>query len=241
MIIGFYSIWHILLIIVLLLSMYIGLLLIKKYNIKDKDLHKVLVIISIFTFIFWLLSRISYVDHALKENLVEEFFGTTRTYNWFMVLPNSFCSFIGLVTPFIIFSNKYKDNKLMEAIYSMAILGLLTNIFYPEYMSRQPFFEWRTIGAILYHVTCGYTYIILLYRHILKPKLKNWYYTPTAQFVMITIGVFELMYLNFAESFNITKPLVPNLFISTLGFLCLGYVLIDIAFRYLLEKYDSKK
>lgn len=240
MIVDLFSIWHILLIILILASMYIGIILIRKYNLKDKDIHKVLVILSIFTFIFWLLSRISYVDHALKENLVEKFFDSTRTYNWYMILPNSFCSFIGFVTPFIIISNKYKDNRFIEAVYSMAILGLITNTFYPEYIARQPFFEWRTIGAILYHVTCGYIYIILIYRHILKPKLKNWYYLPIVLSIMISIGVLEIIHLDFAESFNIGKPLVPGMELSSLGCLCIEYILIDLPFRYLLEKKYNK-
>ena len=35
---------------------------------------------------------------------------------------------------------------------------------------------------------------------------------------------------------NITIPLVPGVFVTTVGFLCIGYIIVDITIRLLLEK-----
>ena len=234
--IGFYSIEHILLIIVLLLSIFDGLYVIRKFELNEKQTHKVLVILGILLLIFWILTRLSHIYHSIDEKAVGIVFGETRPYNWFMVLPDSFCSTIGLIVPFIIFFKKYENSKVMESICCMALLGLLTNIFYPEYMGRLPFYQFRTIGAIIYHTICGFLFLLLLSNKMLRPKVKNWYYTAIAISLMISLGVIELVHLNFCEAFNITKPLVAGLSITSVGFLSLGYIVIDLLFRFTIEK-----
>ena len=207
----------------------------KNYNDKNK-IHKFLLVLGALLFITWIGCRISHVYHSIDEEIIEDFFGEKRFYSWLVLIPNSFCSLIGIVVPFLIFFNKYKNNKFLESTYGMAIVGLITNTIYPEYISRMPFYQLRTCFSIIYHVLCGFIIIVLLMTNNLKPRLKDWYYTPIAISMMISLGVFELIYLKFPESFNITKPLVPGVFVTTVGFLCIGYIIVDIVIRLIYEK-----
>ena len=231
-----FSFEHLIIIFVAILFVALGITYVKKIINNKKRIHRFLVIISVLLLIFWIGCRISHVYHSIDEKVVENFFGEDRYYNWFVLIPNSFCSLIGLVVPFIIFFNKYKNNKFLESTYCMAIIGLLSNTIYPEYIVRMPFYQLRTCGSIIYHVLCGFIMIVLLMTKDLKLKLKNWYYTPISISFMITLGVFELLYLDFPESFNISIPLVPWFSFTTVGFLCIGYILIDIIFRFILDK-----
>ncbi len=235
-----FSVQHFLVMFVIILFLVIGLIYVKKNIKKRKNINRLLIVLSVFLIVIWIACRISFVYHSIEEKDIIDFFGFKRGYNWWCILPNSFCSFIGLIVPFIIFFNKYKNNKFLEAVYSMAILGLLTNTIYPEYIARYPFYQFQTVGAIIYHVICGFIIIVLLMTKDLKPKLKNWYYTPIAISLMISFGIFELVYLGFPESFNISRPLVPGVFATTVGFLCIGYVVIDVLLRLILEKLQSK-
>ena len=213
-----------------------GFFYLKKNKNNKKKIHNFLLVLGILLLITWIGCRVSFIYHSIDEGIVENFFGEKRFYNWFVLIPNSFCSLIGIVVPFIIFFNKYNKSKFLEATYSMAIVGLITNTIYPEYISRMPFYQLRTCCSIIYHVLCGFIIIVLLMTNNLKPRLKNWYYTPIAISMMISLGVFELIYLKFPESFNITIPLVPGVFVTTVGFLCIGYIIVDITIRLLLEK-----
>lgn len=233
--IEFFSIQHFLMLFVILVLMILGFLYVRKNKSNSRKIHIFLVVLSIILLIMWIACRVSHVYHSIDEGIIEDFFGEERTYNWFMLLPNSFCSLIGLVVPFIIFFKKYKNNKFLESVYSMAIIGLLTNTIYPEYMFRMPFFQFRTCGSIIYHVLMGFIVLVLLYLKELNPQLKNWYYTPISLSLMITLGVFELIYLNLPEAFNISKPLVPGVGVTTVGFLCIGYIVIDIVCRLIIH------
>lgn len=231
-----FSIQHFLVIILLYGLIAIGLFYVRKNIDNKKNINSLLFVLSILLLFFWITCRISHIYHSIDEGIFENFFGQKRYYNWLMILPNSFCSFIGLVLPFIIITKKYKDSKFIEATYSMAILGLVTNTIYPDYIVRMPFYQFRVFGSILYHVLCGFIMIVLLITGYLKPKLKNWYYTPLALVMMISFGFFELFFLSFPESFNITKPLVPGVFLTNLVFLCIGYIIVDLLFRLIFQK-----
>lgn len=233
--INFFSIQYFLLLFIIYGLMIFGFLFVKKNKNNDKKIYTFLVTLSILLLITWIACRISHIYHSIDEGIIMDFFGEKRSYNWFMLLPNSFCSLIGLIVPFIIFFKKYKCNRFLESVYSMTIIGLLTNTIYPEYIVRMPFFQFRTFCSIIYHVLCGFIIIILIYLNDIKPKLKNWYYTPIVLSLMITLGIFELVYLNFSEAFNISNPLIPGVNCTTVGFLFIGYVIVDITCRLVLN------
>ena len=239
-----YSLPHVFLIIMLVALIALGAVAVKK-AIKTEKSVKVLLIISGAVLLALLIAtRISYVWHSIDEGDVETVFDETRKYNWAMLLPDSFCSLIALILPFVLFFGKYKDNKFLEAVYSLALLGALSNIIYPEYLGRQPFFEARTICSILYHVLLGFIFLVLLMTGNLRPRLKNWYYTPLTLACVITFGVFELTCLGFAKAYNITAPLVKGLAISKWYWLVLGYVIFDVICRlafYVAEKKKGRK
>ena len=208
-----------------------GLYLVNKKIKTEKSLFVLLLILSSVMLVCLISARISHIYHAIEEGKTVDYYGEARSYSWVMLLPDSFCSFAALVIPFLIYFKRYKQSVFIEAIYSLAILGMLSNVFYPEYFNRMPWYEARAICALIYHIILGFIGVTLIVKGYIKPQLKHWYYTPIALAVILTFGLFELTCLDFAEAYNITHPLVNNLAISSWYFLCLGYILFDVAIR----------
>ena len=236
-----YSLPHLCLMVLLIAAVVCGLILVRKKIRDERSLHILLVILGALLLPLLVGTRLSHIGHAIAEGKMVDCFGEARAYSWWMLLPDSFCSLIALITPFLIFTKKYRNNPFLEAVYSLAVLGMLSNIFYPEYIGRMPFLEMRAFGALTYHVLVGFLFLVMLEKGIIVPKIKNWYYTPVALSLILMFGLFELTHLNFAEAYNITHPLVANLVVSSWFFLCVGYVLFDIAIRLIFYKVGKKK
>ena len=230
---GMFSLIHIIIIIMLSCLVILGIIFVNKKINNDKSLHILLVILASALLFLEIITRASDIVHSVNEGATINVFGQERPYNYWMFLPNSFCSSIALTLPFFIFFKKYRNSKYIDAIISMSILGMVTNIFYPEYLGRLPFFEARTWGAILYHTIMGFLALVLLTKRIVSYELKNWYYTPIILCIFITIGLFEITCLNFSTAFNIEGPLVAGFFLSNWYFLVLGYILMDVLLRLL--------
>ncbi len=230
-IIGLYTPAHIVIVVFLIIAVVSGLIVIKKKVRTERSLRILLSVLSSAMLALLIATRISHVYHSITEEVKIDCFGTQRSYSWVMLFPDSYCSLIALFLPFAVFAGKYKNNRFIEAVFSLAILGMLSNIFYPEYVGRIPFLEFRAFGALLYHVLCGFIFSVLLLTGNIVPKLKNWYYAPVAISLIMTLGLFELTCLGYAEAFNITHPLIPGLYVSSWWFLCLGYVLFDVVSR----------
>lgn len=238
-----YSWQHFLLVGILLALMALGIFLIIKKIKTDKSRYIFFAILSGISLALLIAGRISHIYHNIQDKTMVECWGEQRPYNWFMLLPDSFCSIVSLVSPIIIICKKYKNNKFLEATYVIPFLGMASNLIYPEYLSRLPFWEFRTWFAVIYHAIMGYLIIALMITKDIKPKLKNWYYMPIAIAFFITLGMFELTCLHFCEAFNLTHHLVEGNIITSWYFICLGYILSDLLVRlvyFLVERHQNK-
>ncbi len=236
-----FSVQHLILSLAVVLCMLLCFFLIKKTVKTERGLHRLLVILCAALLVLLALTRYSHISHAIAEGKEVECFDEMRKYSWQMLFPDSFCSLIALFLPFFVFAKKYKNNTFLEAVYSLSILGMLTNLIYPEYFGRMPFWEFRAIGAYIYHILCGFICILLLWSKNLEPKLETWFHTPVALSLIMILGFAELTYFDFAEAFNLTHPLVASLFISSWGFLCIGYVIFDLVFRLVRRAAEKKR
>ncbi len=230
-IIGLFT-WQHILIIILIIGLFVGgLFLIKKTIKTEKSLKILLMILGGVLLALLIATRISYVYHGIEEGITVDFFGEERNYNWFMILPNSFCATGALILSIILLFGKYKNNIIIDAIFSIIILGALSNLFYPEYLGRLPFGQFRTFGALIYHILMGFIGVVLIMTNNHKPNIKKWYLPIICYSLILTYGLLTVTVFNFAESFNIASPLIPSLKVSLWYGNALIFLLVDIIIR----------
>lgn len=236
-----YTLPHVIMMFIAILSLTLGIIFLKKKIKTEKQLDILLRILAGVTLAFLIASRISNTYHNIADGTEEMFFGEVRKYNWWMLIPHTYCSMAALILSIVVLSGKYKNNFIIDGLYSLVMLGMLTNIFRPDYINTDPFFELRTLGAIIYHVTMGYIIIALFLTNNLELKIKNIYRTVVMLSFVITFGVFELTALNFATAFSITVPMIKGFKLSYWYGCCLGYLLFDFVIRVAVFYYRNNK
>ena len=230
-IMGLYTLPHILLMLIFIGCSILGLVIINKKVNDEKSLTLLLRILGIAILLFLIPARISFVYHNIQEGTVQLFLGEPRKFNWFMVLPNSFCATGAVVLSIALILGKYKNNVVIDAIFAIVVIGAITNVFYPEYLARLPFYHFQTWASLVYHVIMGFTAIVLLMKKCYVPELKNWYVPVIGISLILTYGLFGATVLKFADSFYIGAPLVAGLEVSYWWGLVLGTLLFDLAIR----------
>ncbi len=240
-IIGLYTLPHILIMVLIIILIIGGSLLVKKTIKTEKSLKILLMILGGIILSVLIATRISYIYHGMQEGITVDFFGENREYNWFMILPNSFCATAALILSILLLFGKYKNNIIIDSIFCIIIVGALSNLFYPEYLGRLPFWEFRSFGALTYHILMGFVGIILIITENYKPKLNKWYLPFISISLILTYGLFTVTVLNFAESFNIASPIIPSIKISLWYGNALLYLLVDIITRLIFFFLENKK
>lgn len=240
-VIKIFSLPFFLIIISILAVMSLGVILVKKKVKDEKKLDVIFRILGGVLLALLVASRISHIYHSIEVDREQIFFGEVRKYNWFMLLPNTFCATAALVFSFVLIFGKYKNNKAIDSLFTLFIVGALSNVFYPEYVNRLPFYQARTFCALLYHLLMGFIAILLFITNNYRPKLKNWYYPFLGLSVMMIYAIFTLTVLNFAESFYIGISLIPSLKFTTWYGIIILIMIVDIIFRLIIYKYDKNK
>ena len=228
---------HILIIAFSLISIVASLVLIKLFVKSEKALLWILRISGIVLFVTIVVNHIDVVrfDVEIEKN-VAMVFGKETPYTWLMVaLPFTFCSFSSLLIPFGCFMKK--DNFIVHALYPVAIMGGIVNIFIPNYLGNQGFFEIRTWTGLLHHILSMWIVLLMLLTGFIKPSMKKIYYQPIMLMIIIVLGLVELQGLHYAEAMAIETTLSGFMWYH----LCLGLILADFIFTFIMEKFVYKK
>ena len=230
--------------IVFAIGLFVGtMLLANKFVKKEKTIDIIMYSIAGFLFVFILAQRVSVVYWGIHNNDVRDVFGETRSYNWFMILPDSICALINISLPIALLIKK-KDNKYIEGAYAICMLGCITNIVYPTYIEYEPLWQMRSWGGLVHHFVAGWLLTFLLLKGYFTPSLKRWYLCPIILVGVLLYGLFCLFVLRFSECMNIAKPLVEGLIVSYYWGLAIGYLAVNTLFLlvwYLIEKKLKKK
>ena len=236
--------FHIIYILVSIPVFVFSLLLVYKKVKNEKTLDIIIYSVAAFLFLFVIAQRCSVVYWEMKNGATRDVFGETRTYSWAMILPDSICGLASLsILPAILI--KKKNNYYLEGIYAIAMLGTLSNIFYPNYIEYEPLWQLRSWGGLAHHFIAGWLLTLMLMKKYFTPTLKRWYVCPIILVTILLYGLFCLFVLKFAECMNISKPLVKGLVVSYYWGLCIGYLVINYAFlvsyHFIKKKLESKK
>ena len=241
-IVGTYSWVHILYILLVIPAFVLGIHFLSKKNVSEKAIDWVLYIGAGILLCVIIAQRIDIVYQAIQEGKVKHtFWGEDRTYNWFMVLPDSICGLISLLTPFFIWFGRKKENRFAEAIYVVALLGCLGTIFYPDYLNFYPLHQIRCWGGLIHHVLTAWLLTLMLVRGRFSLSLRRWWLNPVLLAAMGLYGVFCLFVLNFASCMDISSPLIDGLVVSYYWGLCIAYFAANIVTILIYEAIMRKK
>ena len=220
---------HILIIVFAILAVSVSLVLIKLFVKKEKTLLWIIRIAGLVLLTTIIVNHIDVVRYEVDiEKNVGIVFGKEVPYTWLMVaLPFTLCSFSSLLLPFGCFMKK--DNFIVHALYPLAIMGGIVNIFIPNYLGNQGFFEIRTWTGLLHHILSMWIVLLMLLTGFIKPVMKKIYYQPIMLLMIIVLGLIELQGLHFAEAMAIETDLSGFMWYH----LCLGLILADFIFTFI--------
>lgn len=244
-VVGTFSTFHIIYMI-LIIPLMAGTLIWFKLKAKDeKKINLILYILSAILLVVIVIQRISIVYWGIHDGVVKDVFGEQRTYNWWMVLPDSVCGFTSLCVPIFVFAwRKKTSNYLIESVFTISILGSLGTVFYPDYLNFQALWQARCWGGLIHHNLSAWICMAMLLCGKITPTLKRWYLNPIAVLTMHAYGFFCLFVLKFCSCMNIASPLISGLFISSWYFLIIAYIAANTLFLlilYLVKRHKQKK
>ena len=229
--------------ILLIIPIMVGTLILFKTKAKtDKAVNLTLYIAAGILLAVIIGQRISIVYWGIKDGIMKDVFGELRLYNWFMILPDSICGLTSLCVPIFVFAWRGKNNNhLIEAVFSISMLGCLGTIFYPDYLNFQPLWQMRCWGGLIHHTLSGWICLAMLLKGKFTPSLKRWYLNPIAIIAIDAYGFFCLFVLKFSTCMNISSPLISDIPLSNWWILSIGYALINTLFLLVWELTHRKK
>ena len=245
MIVGTFSLFHIIYMLIAVPLFVGGLILIKKFVKSEKTINLILDIAAGVLLTIVVIERIDIVYENLKEGTTYVVFGETRGYNWWMLLPDSICGLCSLLLPFFIWFKRKGNNYLVESLFTVIMIGTLVNIFYPSYINDEPINQVRCWGGLVHHYISGFLAMLMLLFHKFEPSIKRWYLNIIALTVIIAYGYFCITVLKFAKCMYIEAPLFESVpFSRWYGMYLVAYIPINIIFLVvweLIKKYRAKK
>lgn len=222
---GVFGIAHI-----LYLCCFIGLLVGEIFLMRKLTESKQVLLIRILAgchLFFILANRISvtYSDVVIQAR---------EGYTWLNLIPNTYCGWISLLLPIVVFTGK-KDNLMLHFIAYLAFFGGVITMIYPDFLNSQAFWDIRSITGLLHHSLMVYGVIALVMCGWLKPTLKKWYVYPLGYACLMTVGLFEETALGFTKS--IYAPLIGSMSVLTSWYMVyLVTTLFALLTMYLFDK-----
>lgn len=228
---------HILYIVLTILVMAASLTLIKLFVKKENTLLWIIRITGIVLFVTIVVNHIDVVRFDVEiEKDVGVGLAEGVPYTWWMVaLPFTMCSLSSFLIPFGCFMKK--DNFIVHALYPLAIMGGIVNIFIPNYLGNQGFFEIRTWTGLLHHVLSMWLVLLMFLTGFIKPSMKKIYYQPIALLCILALGMIELQAFHYAEAMAIETDLSGFMWYH----IFIGLILADFIFTFIMEKFVYKK
>ncbi len=228
---------HILFIVLTILVLGASLTLITLFVKKENTLLWIYRISGIVLFVTIVVNHIDVIRFDVEiEKDVVMVFGKETPYTWWMVaLPFTICSFASFVIPFGCFMKK--DNFIVHSLYPIAIMGGIVNIFIPNYLGNQGFFEIRTWTGLLHHILSMWIVLLMLLKGFIKPSMKKIYQLPIALLIILALGLIELQAFHYAEAMAIETDLSGFMWYH----MDLGLILADFIFTFIMEKFVYKK
>lgn len=129
---------------------------------------------------------------------------------WEQIIPDSFCGMTSLVLALAVLLGK-KDNPVYHFVWSLGLVGALTTIFNPTFLSQGPtIFYLPTISGLLHHSLALVMVIALLLFDQIYITYKKWYCTLFGFTAYLTVGAFQMSVFGFSDAFHIAEPILSG-------------------------------
>lgn len=203
----------------------LAIILIKLFIKKEESLRLTFRIIGVILFGLIIWNRICI---SIRDN------------NWWLLIPDSYCGLCSFALSLIVMFGK-KDNILFHFICYIGIVGGLSAVLYPNFLSQDESFLYHaTISGLLHHTVMFFTIILIYLTKWFTPTLKKWYVLPLGICICTTIGTVELQFFNIDDAFNILTPIIGNKDIYT-WVIAIAIFIASLITEYIYDKYRYKK
>lgn len=175
----------------------IGLFLAKKLAKTEKSQNIVLKSLAGLLLIWIVINRLSQVYRY-------------SDVRWEQIIPDSFCGMTSSVLALAVLLGQ-KDNPVYHFVWSLGLVGALTTIFNPTFLSQGPtIFYLPTISGLLHHSLALVMVIALLLFDQIYITYKKWYCTLFGFTAYLTVGAFQMSVFGFSDAFHIAEPILSG-------------------------------
>lgn len=163
-----------------------------------------------------------------------------RDSNWWLLIPDSYCGLCSFLLSLVLMFGK-KDNIFLHFICYIGLVGGLSAVLYPNFITQADYFLYpATISGLLHHTVMFFTIILMFITKWFTPTLKRWYVLPLGLGVCVFLGVFELKFFNIDDAFNILTPVIGNKDIYTY-LICLAIFIASLITEFIYDKVKINK
>lgn len=175
----------------------IGLFLAKKLAKTEKSQKIVLKSLAGLLLIWIMINRLSQVYRY-------------SDVRWEQIIPDSFCGMTSLVLALAVLVGK-KDNPVYHFVWALGLVGALTTICNPAFLSQGPtIFYLPTISGLLHHSLALVMVVALLLFGQIHITYKKWYCTFFGFTAYLTVGAFQMSVFGFSDAFHIAEPILSD-------------------------------
>lgn len=167
-----------------------------------------------------------------------------KDYNWWLLIPDSFCGLSSLCLAICALVCK-RDALPLHCLCYISFWGGMIVTFYPDFLGQASYFMYpATITGLLHHGLAAFISVFMIVTGFMKPSLKKFYAFPCGLSFMTVYGLFLLDGLHFKEAMFIGKPLIPNSFLTWYVIavvLIVGTLGLVWLYEYLIKRYNAKR
>ncbi|MBO5525661.1 MAG: hypothetical protein J5993_02830 [Clostridia bacterium] len=180
----------------------------KNRSEQARTLFRQIVALVLLFCIVW--NRISIVIHSHAA-------GYDETYNWWRLLPESFCGLNSLFFSILALCFK-EDHPYLHHTAFVAIYGGALNTVYPTYLGQADSFLYpATISGMLHHSVSLLLAIYLIATGYIHPGIRKFPYFFFGMAAYVAWGTLLLALFPDFEHYDpmyLTAPLLPNTFLT---------------------------
>ena len=188
---------HIVYLLITLSLSFVGLFLAKKYAKSETAQTIILKALGGLLLIWIVINRLSQVYR----------YGTVR---WEQIIPDSFCGMTSLALALAVLFGK-KDNYAYHFLWFLGLVGAVTTVAYPTFLSQGPtVFYLPTISGLLHHSIALVVVVAILMFNQIHITYKKWYCTLFGFTCYLTVGAFQMSVFGFSDAFHIAEPILEG-------------------------------
>lgn len=190
------------------LWMGLGFWWIHRHIHTDKQIEWTIRILGVILFLAIMWNRISVC--SLRDGF--QFF-----------IPSTFCGMSSLLLSISAMTLK-KNHPAFHAIAYVGLLGGLLTTFYPDFIGQSTsIFYPMTISGLIHHAIMVFLVLVMFQTKWLVPSMKKWFYLPLGLSLYMTIGLFQITIMGYANAMYIYEPILEG---TPLNWFWLGMIFL---------------